>query len=267
MFKNHPDRMRMEPTPERVLAVCKMVEMQPMPKDALIQTMTLGEGSADTIAITAASIAVALEELHIIEQKDGILSVVVQNEALISPNSFRQFVSSQVFHNSESTFFRFSKWFIEQNEKIFELGSWEVLATTARTESKLLDCVNENAILGWRFWAAFLGLGYLSGTILIPNMKVRIQDVLSTEFSKHFSFNQSIRADEFLSWIASKIPEVDYHQDYLPLAFSAGLRTLNALGLIELQVQRDTDVVRLFKVDGDPNNTFSHILVREVICK
>ena len=117
------------------------------------------------------------------------------------------------------------------------------------------------------FWAAFLGLGYLSGTILIPNMKTRIQDVLSTEFSAQFVFDQPIRAEEFLSWIASRIPEVDYRRDNLPLAFSAGLRTLNALGLIELQVQRDTDVIRLYYVDGDPNNAFSHIVVREVVCK
>ena len=263
MFKNHPDPMRMEPTPERVLAVCKMIEKQPMPKDELVQTMTLGGDNPDVNA----AIAVALEELHIIDQIDGKLCVVAPKTALISPIAFRRFVSAQVFQNKESTFFMFSKWFVEQNERVFALGKWEVLATTARVESSALEGMSENAVLGWRFWAAFLGLGYLNGTILIPNMKIRIQDVLSVEFSKQFAFDQPIRAEEFLSWIASRIPEVDYSQDYLPLAFSAGLRTLDALGLIELQVQRDTDVVRLFKVDGDPNNAFSHVVVREVIRK
>ena len=263
MFKNHPDPMRMEPTPERVLAVCKMIEKQSMSKEKLIQAMSLGADNPDINA----SINVALEELHIIDQIDGMLILAAPEDILKTPITFRQFISAHVFQNKESTFFRFSRWVIEQNDRIFSLGKWEVLAATARSESSALNGMGENAVLGWRFWAAFLGLGYLSGTILIPNMKVRIQDVLSTEFAKHFSFNQSIRADEFLGWISSKIPEVDYHQDYLPLAFSAGLRTLNALGLIELQVQRDTDVVRLFKVDGDPNNAFSHIIVREVVCK
>ena len=263
MFKNHPDPMRMEPTPERVLAVCKMIEKQPMPKEDLVQTMTLGGENPDVNA----SIAVALEELHVIDQIDGKLKLVVPGAVLESPTAFRKYVSAKVFQNQASTFFRFSKWFIEQNERIFALGKWEVLATTARSESSALEGMNENAVLGWRFWAAFLGLGYLSGTILISNMKTRIQDVLSNEFSKQFVFDQAIRAEEFLDWIAPKIPEVDCRKENLPLAFSAGLRTLNALGQVELQVQRDTDVVRLYNVDGDPNNAFSHIIVREVVCK
>ena len=69
MFKNHPDPMRMEPTPERVLAVCKMIEKQPMSKEELVQTMTLGGDNPDVNA----SINVALEELHIIDQIDGKL--------------------------------------------------------------------------------------------------------------------------------------------------------------------------------------------------
>ena len=263
MFKNHPDPMRMEPTPERVLAVCKMIEKQPMPKDELVQTMTLGGENPDVNA----SITVALEELHSIDQIDGKLKLVAPDAVLESPTSFRKYVSARVFQNQDSTFFRFSKWLIEQNDRIFALGKWEVLATTARSESSSLEGMNENAVLGWRFWAAFLGLGYLSGTILIPNMKIRIQDVLSTEFSKQFAFDQTIRAEDFLSWIASRIQEVDYRKGNLPLAFSAGLRTMNALGLIDLQMQRDTDVIRLYNVDGDPNNAFSHIVVREEVCK
>ena len=58
--------------------------------------------------------------------------------------------------------------------------------------------MNENAVLGWRFWAAFLGLGYLSGTMIIPNMKIRVQDVLATNFSKKFKFNEAIQAYDFI---------------------------------------------------------------------
>ena len=263
MFKNHPDPMRMEPTPERVLAVCKMVAKQPMSKDDLTKTMTLGTDNPDV----AASISVALEELHAIDQIDGTLTLAVSSEVLATPVSFRRFVSSIVFKNSETSFFRFTKWLISQNERIFSLGKWEVLATTARSESNLLEGLNENAVLGWRFWAAYLGVGYLCGSILIPNMTIRIQDVLATSFPNIFSYDNPIRAQDFLSWVAAEIPEVDYTQGSLPLAFSAGLRTLHELKLIELQTQRDTDFMRLYHVDGDANNSFSHIVVREVISR
>ena len=101
---------------------------------------------------------------------------------------------------------------------------------------------------------------------MLPNMTIRIQDVLVSHFANAFSFESPIRAQEFLSWLAVEIPEVDFSQDTLPLAFSAGLRTLHELHLINLQTQRDTDWVRLYNA-GDDNNAFSHIVVRGDICK
>ena len=50
---------------------------------------------------------------------------------------------------------------------------------------KELAALNENAVLGWRFWAAFLGLGYLSGTMIIPNMKLRLEDILATTYTEN----------------------------------------------------------------------------------
>ena len=263
MFSNHPDPMRMEPTPERVFAVCKMVERQSMSKEDLVSTMALGHDSPDI----GRAINVALEELHVLSLKDGKLKLVVSEDVLKSPASFRKYVSSKVFLNRESTFFLFTRWLIDQNERIFGLGKWETLATTARSESASLAGMNENAVLGWRFWAAFLGIGYLNGTMIIPNMKIRIQDVLATEFSSQFSFDTDIRARDFFDWLEAKMPEVVFHQEHLPLALSAGLRTLHALELISLHTQRDTEVVKLYGVDGDPINSFSHILVREEVCK
>ena len=69
MFKNHPDPMRMEPTPERVFAVCKMVEKENISKEDLIKLMTLGVDNPDV----SAAINVALDELQAIEQVDGLL--------------------------------------------------------------------------------------------------------------------------------------------------------------------------------------------------
>ena len=53
----------------------------------------------------------------------------------------------------------------------------------------------------------------------------------------------------------------------LPLAFSAGLRTLHELGLIKLETWRDSNRVFLYSVDGDPINDFSHITVRKEVAK
>ena len=41
MFKPNPDSMRMEPTPERVLSVCRMVAQQSMTTEELRKTLFL----------------------------------------------------------------------------------------------------------------------------------------------------------------------------------------------------------------------------------
>ena len=51
----------------------------------------------------------------------------------------------------------------------------------------------------------------------------------------------------------------------LPLALSAGLRTLHELGLIKLETWRDSNRIFLYPVDGDPINDFSHITVTEEV--
>ena len=146
------------------------------------------------------------------------------------------------------------------------MRTWEGMAATCKTESKELSALNENAVLGWRFWAAFLGVGYLSGTMIIPNMKLRLEDVLATSYAEKFKFNETILAQDFILWLSTKMPEVEFG-DKLPLALSAGLRTLHELGLIELKTWSDSTPIMLYRVDGDPINSFTHITVKEAISK
>ena len=66
MFKVNPDSMRMEPTPERVLSVCRLIAHKSMTRDEVHKAMTLEiNDSSDQIR---SSINVALEELAIISE-------------------------------------------------------------------------------------------------------------------------------------------------------------------------------------------------------
>ena len=158
----------------------------------------------------------------------------------------------------------FTKWLIAQNERIFSLKSWEGMAKTCGSEVKELSALNENAVLGWRFWASFLGLGYLSGTMIIPNMKLRLEDILATKYTEKFNYNETVLAPDFLLWLSTKMPEVEVGSK-LPLGLSAGLRTLHEIGIITLETWSDSVPTMLYPVDGDPINSFTHISVREVV--
>lgn len=266
MFKVNPDGMRMEPTPERVLSVCRLIAHRSMTREEVRSAMTLGNNGERELDQINKSINVALEELNILEMQDDQLVLAVDPSVIGTATSFRRYVSSKVFLQKDTTFFMFTKWLVAQNERIFSLKSWEGMAKTCGSEVGELSALNENAVLGWRFWAAFLGLGYLSGTMIIPNMMIRLTDILAIEFPKRFKYDESVLSYEFVTWLSSRMPEVDMSQR-LPLALSAGLRTLHELGLIKLETWRDSDRVMLYHVDGDPVNDFSHITVREAITK
>lgn len=266
MFKVNPDGMRMEPTPERVLSVCRLIAHKSMTRDEVRRAMTLGVNDDKGIDQIDKSINVALGELSIIKAEADNLVLAVDPNVLASTTAFRRYVSARVFSAKNTTFHMFTKWIISQNERIFSLRSWEGMSATCRGEVKELSELNENSVLGWRFWAAFLGLGYLSGTMIIPNMKLRLEDVLATTYTEKFKFNETILAQDFILWLSAKISEVDIG-DKLPLALSAGLRTLHELGFIELKTWSDSTPIMLYRVDGDPINSFTHISVREVICK
>jgi len=266
MFKTNPDGMRMEPTPERVMSVCRLVAQKRVTRDEMREILTLGKAGDKELDQIDKSITVALEELDVIKTKDNYFELAVNPEIIATSESFRRFVAAKVFGQSNTTFTMFTKWLIAQNDNLFSLDKWEVMAVSSGEDVKELSAVDENAVLGWRFWATFLGIGYLSRTMFLPNMKIRLQDILATSFNQKFKYGETIRATDFIDWLSSKLPEADL-SNKLPLAVSAGLRTLHELGLIKLETWRDSNKIMLFFVDGDPINDFSHITVSEEVCK
>lgn len=266
MFKKNPDGMRMEPTPERVLSVCRLIANKSLARNEVHYAMTLGANGAAEIDQINKSISVALDEIGVIRAKDELLELAVSENVVQSPDTFRRYVSSIVFSQEDSTFVMFSKWVIGQNEKIVTHSNWEVLAKNCGREVSELSHLNENSALGWRFWASFLGLGYISGSVILPNMKLRIQDILSHSFKDTFNCNEAILAADFISWLKGKLPEADL-TGRMPLAVSAGLRTLHELEFIKLETWRDSNRIMLFHIDGEPINDFSHITVAEEVCK
>ena len=267
MFKKNPDGMRMEPTPERVLSLCRLIAQKSMTREDVRKSMSLNRNEDTLIGQINYTLDVALDnELSILSTKDDKLILSIDPNILSSIPTFRKYVATKAFSNPKSTFYMFTKWLISQNDRIFDMKTWEGIANTCGSEVPELKKLNENAVLGWRFWAAFLGIGYLSGTMIIPNMKLSIQDVLLSSFAEQFKYNEAIGAYDFIAWISNELPEVDM-TDTLPLALSSGLRTLHELDLIKLETWQDSNRINLFYVDGDLINDFSHITVKEVIAK
>jgi hypothetical protein len=215
------------------------------------------------VAEVSASIRTA-EELGLIQNKDGVYSIIIPAEILNTYIGFRRYVSDRVFKQNETTFFIVTEWYLSQNEKIFAYDSWEDKAAAAVRDG--ISGVGEHDMLGWRLWASFLGEGYLHARTLIPNMKIRLQDVLAARYNQDFSYGKEITAKDFLAWLRINIPEAAQTPDGRPtLGLSNGLRTLRECGLISARAQTDARRFELYPIEGEAFNEISHIEVKEVI--
>jgi hypothetical protein len=259
MFKSHYDNMRPGPTPERVLALSRLISEKKLNGDQIAQYCALKKDAQVGQEAVKYSLAVA-EELDLIENKEGTYIFIGPKDCLTDYASFRRYVSSIVFSKPESTFFKATEWFVLQNDDVLKLNTFENYS--AEMVKSGIDKVVENDILGWRFWLRFLGIAYQYDTTLLPNMKIRIQDCLrSVEKEK------AIPAVEFVSMLKEQMPEIAHacSNNILPLALSNGLRALQAQGLIELITTLDAVKVQLFPLAGVAQNDFSDVIVKEAL--
>lgn len=265
MFRDHYDGMRPGPTPERVLAVCRLLILGSLSEDELKDQIYLEKTAATKIGEEFKRSLSAATELGLISFKDNMYTLSVDTKCLSTSENFRRTCAKLAFANKKSTFFRVCRWYVCANELVFSGQNWEDKAVHANQAG--VDQVDENAMLGWRFWASFLGLGYVHGTELIPNMYIRVRDVLATEFTKEFSFDEEIPVDQFFNWLLAKTPEAKMDDGSINLALSSAIRTLRDMGEIEPVSLMDAVPMYLYSLPEDTHNKITHIIVKEAVCK
>ena len=264
MFKEHYDHMRPGPTPERVLAICRLLSSNPLTEEEMKDRIYLTKTAATKFADEWDAVKAAAE-LGLISFKDNVYTLSVDPSQIATTVAFRRGVATRAFSNKKSTFFRISQWYIGSNEAVFNASNWEDKAAAAVKAG--IDKIRDNDMLGWRFWASFLGLGYVHGTELIPNMYIRVKDVLATEFSKSFAFDEEIPAADFFNWLLAKIPEAKMPDDSINLALSSAIRTLRDTKEIDVSKLMDAVPMYLYNIPEDSTNQISHIIVKEAVCK
>ena len=259
MFKEQ-DNMRPGPTPERVLAICRVVATGEVSSFEIFKLSELDENTTSSEEAIRRSIDAA-EELELIKKKGDKFILNIEKEDLASSTTFRKCVVNRVFRNSKTTFFKLTEWFIENEEQALKLNRFDDYAAIAAKTG--VDTITENDVLGWRFWMRYLGHAYQYNKTLIPNMKVRLEDAID-----NIEPNTQMTCTKFVAWIKENVPEAAKAcgKEQLPLAISNGLRTLHSEGRIELIRTRDAVKVKMYPLSGVQQelNEFSDIIVKEV---
>lgn len=263
MFRENDTNLNPGATPERVLALCKAASLGNYNRQTLFDmTYLLFSDINNPPDEWGRTISVACDDLGFLVIENGNYRLNVENNTISTIDNFRRAVAKRVFANPETMFFRMSKWYMSQDYAVFSLRNWEDKAVQASNDG--IGTIRENDFLGWRFWAAFLGLGYINGATLIPNMYVRIKDVIHDEYANNFKYGESIPAKTFFEWLLTKVPEAKTGSDSLCMGLSNGLRTMRDLGEIELLSERDAIRVPLYPIDEDKTNSVSHVIVKKV---
>jgi len=250
-------------TPERVRAICQLVATKKLTEKEIKQYIYLDDNASKVGEEYEDSFKIAHEELGLIKKVGEYYELVISSEEVESMDLFRRCIAKKVFSIADSTFFNMTKWYLGKNEEVFSYRKWEDKKVAADRDG--VSNVTENAFLGWRLWVNFLGFGYISGTSLIPNMYVRVKDVLAESLLDTYKVGEEITADEFLKWLLLKLPEADTKGDTLNLGLSSALRTLSDMGEIELVYQKDAIKRYLYYISTDRHNAISHVVIKGAI--
>jgi hypothetical protein len=259
MFK---ERMKTDAIPERVFALCCALKKKPLSRDALRECVEPDEYAASSMRYFSNVFAAAIQ-LDVISESEGEISLKIGREKLTNMDEFRKEIAPRAFDDITSLFFQVTKAYLDANEEILEFNN--VSKMSDFIQSKVVNgmTVFEDDMRAWRFWASYLGIGIIHDMFVIPNMFVRVNDIMNTiKFEK----KKELTVTEFIQNIQPLCKEalLNLVQKNINMGFSNGLRQLHDLGRIELKYMPDSnDIWYLHKMEEHViQSGVTHILIK-----
>ena len=257
MFQN---KMVTPAIPERVYTLCKVVE-----KKAMITSEAKDKMEPSYLNQTTSyfnDYRNAAEELQLITLIDNVLSLAVDVSVIKNMDTMRYYINGQLDRFREGQFYKVTKAYFAMGESILH-GEQNVANMASVMTLKTGIQVDSMAMRAWRFWASYLGFGYLQDMFVIPNADVFLQDIIQRA---HFDKNQRYSVTEFLNKIRPYsdiiIDPADGSKTF-SFGVSNGLRTLQDAGYIKMEhIMDQEDTWNLYHIAAlSANETVTNITV------
>ena len=164
-------------TPERVYALCKNIEkskgnaasvksmQQEMEPDFINKTMYFS---------TIKDVAI---DLGLITEMDGFLSLIVNKDTIKTIDHMRIYINNHMDELSNGMFYAITNAYFSLNTDLFSKVS-SLSAAASMFEDMIGSEVSQPSMRAWRFWASFLGFGYLDDMLLLPNASKFLSDLI-----------------------------------------------------------------------------------------
>lgn len=228
-----------EAIPARVFSLYKIVTSRKEITRAEIQSMMEPTEICKATSYFS-TIFKAASELRIIGTQDNLVVPLVSKEEMRDIEDFRNFAISKLNTFKDEQFFQVTNVIVNMNEQIYKYQL---------TDSALLNILLQQTgsqitppmIRGWRFWAQFLGFGYMNNMSFLPNAYVFVKNILSL---MNLEKNKEYEIDDFMLMFEpyGKIISGNLRPERnMNIALSSALRELHDNKEIELKYRSDAE--------------------------
>jgi hypothetical protein len=256
------DKMVTPAIPERVYALCKLIEKGPATNTDLKDRMEpdyLENGTS-----YYADYRNAAEELGLITISDDSISLAVDSKTVKTMDSMRGYINGKLDNFNDGQFYTITKALFEMDSNILK-GEKNIANMGPELTQLTGRSVDAMALRAWRFWVSYLGFGYLQDMFFIPNAKVFIWDVIcSSEMEKGKLYSVSDFVDAIRPACNIVVDSITARQRF-NYGVSNGLRALHDSGLIKLQhIGDQKDMWEIYPMVAHP---FNDSVTNITICK
>ena len=249
MFK---EKMVTPAIPERVYALCKIVERGPITASEIKEKMEpdfLGNKSSYFNDYRNAA-----EELGLISISDDLVSLSVEDKVVKSTDNMRKYINQQLEKFNVGQFYLVTNAFFEKGSDIFKED--KNIANLGPMFSEMTGLqVDAMAMRAWRFWASFLGFGYLQDMFIIPNANVFLRDII---LESNIEKNKMYSISEFVDILSPKANIIfsDLSNKKFNYGVSNGLRALQDLGFLKMEhILDQKDIWALYPMKAYSNDS------------
>ena len=249
MFK---EKMVTPAIPERVYAFCKIVEKGPITASEIKEKMEpdfLGNKSSYFNDYRNAA-----EELGLISISDDLVSLAVEDKVVKSTDNMRKYINQQLEKFNTGQFYLVTNAFFEKGSDIFKED--KNIANLGPMFSEMTGLlVDAIAMRAWRFWASFLGFGYLQDMFIIPNANVFLKDII---MESNIEKNKMYSISEFVDILSPKANIIlsDLSNKKFNYGASNGLRALQDSGFLKMEhILDQKDIWALYPMKAYSNDS------------
>lgn len=233
--------MRTEAIPERVFSLCRILKNGKLDEKDIRNMVEPKKDSTSYFSM----VRDAAKQLGLISYDEDTkqIELVVGNEYISSYVDFRRLINRNIDRISNGQFYKTVQTYMYNSDSLFRIEK------DLQNVSKLVGVINEyndslnlneENMRAWRFWATFLGFGYLHDMFFLPNAAIFLEDSIC---NSNIERGKTYTMDEFIEllhpFIQVCLSQGEENSRKMNLSLSNAFRTLHNLEIIKLKTVND----------------------------